>query len=185
MKAEILANTRLKNHNTASKLPPKSRSALIKPTINNLCSLAYDRGLLPDARDELLGLVTAPSLLDQASLGAILRNLYPVTKVSREHALRAVAAVGIGRLKPSLTVQGLLLRWLIMVYHTLEAPAVLSQAYTVLFNFLDTAAIRPQLAHLLALITRRKHVRPFRIQYLYVFCSPSWIFCMCVRGWPC
>ncbi len=103
----------------------------------------------------------------------MLRNLYPVTKVSREQALRAVAAVGIGRLKPSLTVQGLLLRWLIMVYHVLEAPAVLSQAYAVLFNLLDTAAIRQQLAHLLALITRRKHVRPFRIQYLCVLCSTA------------
>ncbi|OAQ98313.1 hypothetical protein LLEC1_03239, partial [Akanthomyces lecanii] len=45
-------------------------------------------------------------------------------------------------------------------------PGVLSQAYPVLFNLLDTAAIRPQLTHLLALITRRKHVRPFRIQNL-------------------
>ncbi|KAL0943647.1 mis6 domain-containing protein [Colletotrichum truncatum] len=51
-----------------------------------------------------------------------------------------------------------------MVYHIIENPAILSQAYAVLFNLLDTAAIRPQLCHLLALITRRKHVRPFRIQ---------------------
>lgn len=55
-----------------------------------------------------------------------------------------------------------------MVHHLLENAAILSQTYGVLFNLLDTAAIRPQLCHLLALITRRKHVRPFRIQAMYV-----------------
>ncbi|XWW96780.1 hypothetical protein V2A60_004760 [Cordyceps javanica] len=150
----------------ASKLAPKARATLIKPSVNSLASLAYERGLLPAALDELLELVTTPSLLDQASLGMLLRGLYPVTRVSGASALRVVGALGHGRLKPSMTIQALLLRWLIMVYHVLEAPGVLSQAYPVLFNLLDTAAIRPQLTHLLALITRRKHVRPFRIQNL-------------------
>lgn len=151
---------------TASKLAPKARGALVKPSVNSLSSLAYERGLLPDALDDLLALVTAPSLLDQASLGVLLRALYPVTRVSSRHVLRVVGALGHGRLKPTMQIQALLLRWLVMVYHVLESPAALSQAYPVLFNLLDTAAIRPQLTHLLALITRRKHVRPFRIQNL-------------------
>ncbi|KAJ2979223.1 hypothetical protein NQ176_g3383 [Zarea fungicola] len=151
---------------TASKLAPKARATLIKPSVNSLSSLAYERGLLPDILGELLTLVTTPSLLDQASLGVILRNLYPVTRVSSANVLAVIGALGHGRLKPTLAIQGLLLRWLIMVYHVLESPVVLSQAYPVLFNLLDTAAIRPQLAHLLALITRRRHVRPFRIQNL-------------------
>ncbi|KAI8291069.1 hypothetical protein K4K60_003096 [Colletotrichum sp. SAR11_57] len=75
-----------------------------------------------------------------------------------------VGCLGHGELKPSLNLQSNLLKWLIMAYHVIENSAVLSQAYAVLFNLLDTAAIRPQLCHLLALITRRKHVRPFRIQ---------------------
>ncbi|EGX96734.1 Mis6 domain-containing protein [Cordyceps militaris CM01] len=149
-----LANT----HLPASKLAPKARATLIKPAVTSLASLAYERGLLPAALDELLTLVTTPSLLDQASLGVLLRGLYPVTRVSGASALRVVGALGHGRLKPSMAIQALLLRWLTMVYHVLEAPGVLSQAYPVLFNLLDTAAIRPQLTHLLALITRRKHV---------------------------
>ncbi|KAM3442925.1 hypothetical protein NHJ13734_002069 [Beauveria thailandica] len=150
----------------ASKLAPKARATLIKPSINSLASLAYERGLLPDALDALLELITTPSLLDQASLGVLLRGLYPVTRVSAACVLRVVGALGHGRLKPAMAIQALLLRWLIMVYHVLETPGVLSQAYPVLFNLLDTAATRPQLTHLLALITRRKHVRPFRIQNL-------------------
>ncbi|TQS32010.1 hypothetical protein Golomagni_07690, partial [Golovinomyces magnicellulatus] len=150
----------------ASKLTPKARGVPVKPTVNNLVSLAYEHGLLPEALGEIIDLLTTPNLLDQASLASLIRSMYPVTKISRDHVLAVVAALGHGKLKPSLTLQGALLKWLIMVYHILETPAVLGQVYPVLFNLLDTAAIRPQLAHLLALITRRKHVRPFRIQNL-------------------
>lgn len=96
----------------------------------------------------------------------LVRGLYPASRVTPSQALRVVGALGHGRLKPSLAMQALLLRWLVMVYHVLEEPAVLARAYPVLFNLLDTAAIRAPLTHLLALVTRRKHVRPFRIQNL-------------------
>ncbi|PHH89259.1 hypothetical protein CDD83_6394 [Cordyceps sp. RAO-2017] len=151
---------------SASRVPPKSRASNIKPTVARLASLAYDRGLLPDALAQLVDLVATPSFLDQASLGSIARKLYPREKVPRHVLLRVVAALGHGALKPSMTLQASLLRWLIMVFHILEDRALLARAYPVLFNLLDTAAIRPQLAHLLALLTRRKHVRPFRIQAL-------------------
>lgn len=150
----------------ASKLPPKSRTINIKPVVAELTSAAYEHGLLPDALSDLIDLVTTPNHLDQASLAAIVRNLYPATRVSRDVGLRVVGSFGHGRLKPSLNIQAALLRWLILVYHALESPGFLSQAYQVLFCLLDTAATRPQLSHLLALVTRRKHVKPFRIQNL-------------------
>lgn len=121
----------------------------VKPSVVLLASLAYDGGLLPHALSELIKLITTPSHLDQASLNSLLRSLYPATEVSRSVVLQVVAALGHGELKPSLTVQAGLLRWLIMVYHVLESPAVLSQAYPVLFSLLDTVAIRyvPSLHH--------------------------------------
>jgi centromere protein I len=149
--------------------------------------LSYETGLLPEPLTDLVDLVTVPSHLDQASLN----SMYPATRLSGDAVLKVVGCLGHGQLKPSLPIQAALLRWLVMVYHVLESPAVLSQAYSVLFNLLDTAAIRfvlvdsisrlhitdtkavpgqtrPQLCHLLALITRRKHVRPFRIQSVWV-----------------
>ena len=53
-----------------------------------------------------------------------------------------------------------------MVYDVLASQKVVSQAYSFLFNLLDTIAIRAPLCHLLSFITRRRHVRPFRIQML-------------------
>ncbi|KAH6611112.1 hypothetical protein Trco_001132 [Trichoderma cornu-damae] len=150
----------------ASKIPAKSRAVSIKPTVATLASLAYENGLLPTELDELIDLLVTPSHLDQASLAALVRNLYPVARVSHHVAIRVIGALGHGKLKPSLNLQAALLKWLIMVHHVLETPAVLAQAYSVLFNLLDTATIRPNVCHLLALITRRKHVRPYRIQAL-------------------
>ncbi|KAJ3515555.1 hypothetical protein NM208_g14947 [Fusarium decemcellulare] len=130
----------------AAKLPAKSRTTNIKPTVANLTSLCYEWGILPETLDDLVNLVTTPNHLDQASLAAIIRNLYPVAPVSRDSTLRVVSCLGHGKLKPSLTLQAALLKWLIMVHHTLESPQVLSQAYPVLFNLLDTAVTRLNLS---------------------------------------
>ncbi|KAJ0160283.1 Centromere protein I [Colletotrichum tanaceti] len=148
----------------ASGLPAKRRATSIKPTVEKIATSAYDSGLLPGPLSELIDLLTRPNHLDQASLNALVKNLYPATRLSGDAVLRVVGCLGHGELKPSLVLQSNILKWLIMVYHVIEKPAILSQAYAVLFNLLDTAAIRPQLCHLLALITRRKHVRPFRLQ---------------------
>ncbi len=123
-------------------MPAKRRKTSIKSTVEQTTSLLYDRGALPDELARLVDLLTIRNHLDQASLAAIVRNLYPSGKVGDDLVLRVVGALGHGQLKPSLPLQALFLRWLVMVYHMLQNPTVLSQAYAVLFNLLDTAAIR-------------------------------------------
>ena len=149
---------------TASKVPAKRRAVGIKSTVDGLVSRLYENGAVPEDLKRLVDLITTPGHLDQASLGSLVRNLYPASKVPDDSILRVVGSLGHGQLKPPLAVQSLLLKWLIMVYHVLETPGLLSRAYAVLFNLLDTAAVRPQLCQILAVVTRRKHVRPFRIQ---------------------
>ncbi|KAK8017449.1 hypothetical protein PG993_013775 [Apiospora rasikravindrae] len=150
-----------------AKLKAKSRGTSIKPAVETLGSACYENGVLPDDLKELIDLVTtsAGNYLDQASLNSIIRNLYPATKVASEIVIKVVACLGHGVLKPSLAIQAALLRWIIMINHVVDGNA-LSQSYPVLFNLLDTAALRPSLCQLLAMITRRRHVRPHRIQTL-------------------
>ncbi|KAI0408118.1 Mis6-domain-containing protein [Xylaria palmicola] len=150
----------------ASRLPAKQRGTNVKPTVAQLTLLAYDHGLLPADLNELISLVTTPSFLDQASLAAIVRSLYPATSVSEEIIIKVIGCLGHGKLKPSLAIQAALLKWLIMVQHVAENRNCFLRAYPVLFNLLDTAALRAYVCHLLALITRRRHVRPHRIQTL-------------------
>lgn len=126
----------------ASRVAPKARAADVKPAVAQLASLAYERGLPPDALARLVDVVAAPGHLNQASLHALVRSLFPREAVPRRAVLRAVAALGHGALKPSLRLQAALLRWLVMVLPALEHRGLVARAYPVLFNLLDTAAIR-------------------------------------------
>ncbi|GAW12582.1 hypothetical protein ANO14919_019520 [Xylariales sp. No.14919] len=150
----------------ASILPAKQRGADIRPTVDQLASLAYDQGLLPADLNELIDLVTTPNFLNQASLVNLIRNLYPATSVSGDLIIKVIGCLGHGKLKPSLTTQAALLKWLVMIQNVVENQNYFLRAYPVLFNLLDTAALRTHACHLLALITRRRHVRPHRIQAL-------------------
>ncbi|OTB05754.1 hypothetical protein M426DRAFT_72618 [Hypoxylon sp. CI-4A] len=150
----------------ASKQTAKQRGSNVKPTVEKLTSLSYEQGLLPEDLGQLIDLITTPSFLDQASLGSIIRNLYPAATVGADLIVRVIGSLGHGKLKPSLAIQGALLKWLVMIHHIIENQTILARSYSVLFNLLDTAAIRKPLCHLLALITRRRHVRPYRIQSL-------------------
>jgi centromere protein I len=104
--------------------------------------LAYEYGILPDDLKTLIDLITVPNHLDQASLAVLVKSLYPAGKVAAGIVLDVVGSLGHGQLKPSLGIQALLLRWLILTYHILESPAILSQIYPVLFNLLGTAGLR-------------------------------------------
>ncbi len=126
----------------AAEVPAKCRPVGVKSTVAALTSAAYDRGVLPDDLSRLVDLVTTPNHLDQASLAAIAKNLYPVGRVSDQVVLRIVGCLGHGQLKPSLAVQALLLRWIVLAYHLLSSHSMLSRSYSVLFNLLDTAALR-------------------------------------------
>ncbi|KAH7321554.1 Mis6-domain-containing protein [Rhexocercosporidium sp. MPI-PUGE-AT-0058] len=144
----------------------KQRNTKISVLVDKICSKAYADGLSNASLELLVDIITRPNELDQSNLGNLIRHLYPATRVPDIIAIKVVGGLGHGRMKPSYSAQAALLRWLIMVYDVLNNQKVLSQLYSVLFNLLDTSALRPQLCHVLSLITRRKHVRPFRIQAL-------------------
>ncbi|RFU26880.1 hypothetical protein B7463_g9460, partial [Scytalidium lignicola] len=150
----------------AARIPAKQRAIKISATVDKLCSRAYEDGLSSASLGRLVDIITLSNELDQATIGGIIRNLYPTEKIPDTIVLNVVASLGHGRAKPSYGTQSALLKWLAMVYGVLENPGILSQVYSVIFNLIDTIAIRPQLCHVLSLITRRRHVRPFRIQML-------------------
>lgn len=133
-----------------------------------LTSANYNQGVLPQELIQLVDLIVSRNHLDQASLNSIIKNLYPAIQVSDDVILRIIGSLGLGEHKPSLNIQSSLLQWIIQVYHALntKAQSVLSRAYSVLFNLLDVSATRPQLFHILAIITRRRHVQHYRIQAL-------------------
>ncbi|KAF7875194.1 hypothetical protein EAF04_002366 [Stromatinia cepivora] len=150
----------------ASRIPAKQRSVKISSHVDRLCSRAYGEGLSNASLEKLIDIITLPNELDQVSIGNLIKYLYPTSKVPDSIVIKVVGSLGHGKAKPSYASQAALLKWIVLVYDVLENQKILSQLYAVLFNLLDTIALRSQLCHVLSLITRRKHVRPFRIQAL-------------------
>ena len=127
---------------------------------------AYEGGLPQVALERLVKITTTRSQLDQGTITTLIKNLYPVEVVSSSIVTKIACCLGPNKNKPSPATQSLFLRWLIMVHEFLADRSHLSKLYAVLFNHLDMISLRKPLCHLLSLVTRRKHVKPFRIQAL-------------------
>ncbi|KAI9718886.1 MAG: hypothetical protein M1812_003770 [Candelaria pacifica] len=150
----------------ASVTPAKQRKSKLADPIRVLCEYAFKEGLPAESLNKIIDIITTRNHLNQASITSIVKNLYPAAKVSSDAIVLVIGGLGQGMTKPSLPTQASLLKWLIMVYEVLEDSEVLSKLYGVMFNMLDMISLRASLCHLLSLVTRRKHVKPFRIQAL-------------------
>jgi centromere protein I len=133
----------------AARIPAKQRVVKITRVIDIIASKAYGHGLAQETLGELVDIITQPNELDMASVTTLIKNLYPAGRVSDEIVLRVVGSLGHGKAKAAFPVQAALLRWLIMVYDFLENQRILSQLYSLLFNLLDTIAIRFDRVHTL------------------------------------
>ena len=150
----------------ASEGQKKTKYAVSKSSIDEINAYAAQHGLENPVLKRLLNSVVSSKSLDQASQNALIESLYPAVEVSDDVVYLVTGSLGHGSLKPSLPTQQGLIKWLVKVYDLIEDPAVLSNLYSVLFNLLDTLSLRADLCCLLSLITRKKHVKPFRLQML-------------------
>ena len=137
-----------------------------KHHVDVICRYADQNGLPAPALIKVLGLITSPAVLDQQSQNALLQIMYPAEMVSDHIIHTIVSSLGPGKIKASNTTQQTLVKWILLIYDVLESPRVLSHLYSVLFNLLDCFYLRLHLCHLLVRITRKKHVKPHRIEIL-------------------
>ncbi|KAF2031695.1 Mis6-domain-containing protein [Setomelanomma holmii] len=152
---------------TASRIPAKQRTVKVSSVVDAICRYALEDGLNEDSLRDIVQLASVKTNLDQTSITTLIKNLYPAQRVPGDVVTTIVGALGQGKGKPSPGTQDSLVKWLTIVHEVIEDPNVLSRLYGVLFGMLDMISIsRTSLCHLLSLITRRKHVKPFRIQQL-------------------
>lgn len=151
---------------TVANVPPKQRYTDAGELAKTIASNAYESGIPHSALGRLLKVLTAKTSLDQGTVTSLVKNLYPQERVDSKYVTQVVCCLGPSKSKPTPATQALLVRWLILAYDLLEDRTHLGKLYAVLFNHLDMISLRKPLCHLLSLITRRKHVKPFRIQAL-------------------
>ncbi|PYH48188.1 Mis6 domain protein [Aspergillus saccharolyticus JOP 1030-1] len=147
-------------------LPSKQRYTDAGQLARTIATHAYESGIPQSGLEHLLQVLTKSNQLDQGTITILVKNLYPQERISSKTVTQVVCCLGPAKTKPSPATQALLLRWLILVYDFLDDRSHLAKLYAVLFNHLDMLSLRKPLCHLLSLITRRKHVKPFRIQAL-------------------
>ncbi|OCK91240.1 Mis6-domain-containing protein, partial [Cenococcum geophilum 1.58] len=150
----------------ASTTPAKQRKPKVSIAVDAICHCAFQHGLDSASLKAIITVVTRKTELDQTSVTNLVKNLYPAQHISADAVVTIVSALGQGKSKPSSATQLALVKWLVTVYEIIEDPKTLSRLYGVLFSLLDMISLRTSLCHLLSLITRRKHVRPFRIQQI-------------------
>ncbi|KAL2871342.1 Mis6 domain protein [Aspergillus lucknowensis] len=154
-------------------VPPRQRYTDAGQLAKQIATFAYEGGVPHAALERLLKLLTRNNNLDQGTITTLIKNLYPLERITSKLITQVVCCLGPTKNKPSPATQALLVRWLILVYDFLEDRSHLSKLYAVLFNHLDMISLRKPLCHLLSFITRRKHVKPFRIQALMELVSSS------------
>ncbi|KAJ6024257.1 Centromere protein Cenp-I [Penicillium herquei] len=147
-------------------VPVKKRYTDAAQLVKTIASDAYENGIPHDALGRLLKILTIRNNLDQGTITTLINNLYPQERVLSKHVTQVVCCLGPSKSKPTPATQSLLVRWLILTYEISEDRSHLGKLYAVLFNHLDMISLRKPLCHLLSLVTRRKHVKPFRIQAL-------------------
>ncbi len=151
---------------TAADTQTKTKYSILNSFLDTISTYAESHGLSNSALQTLVDVIKRPVSLDQKSQNAIIKSLYPASNIPSDLISTVIGCLGQGSHKASVSSQQLLLRWIVMVADYLEQPSHLSNCYSVLFNLLDLMSIRAEICHLLAQITRRKHVRPFRIHLL-------------------
>ncbi|KAL2039154.1 hypothetical protein N7G274_008203 [Stereocaulon virgatum] len=150
----------------ASETQAKKKHPVLKSSLEIITSHAESNGLSESALKVLIDVITLPNSFDQSSQNAIIKSLYPAGKVASYLIDTVIGSLGHGSRKSTVSTQQLLLQWINKVSAYLEEPSRLSSCYSVLFNLLDMMSLRTYLCQLLVTITRRKHVRPFRIVML-------------------
>ncbi|KAJ6259737.1 hypothetical protein Dda_5375 [Drechslerella dactyloides] len=144
----------------------------IEQLVEQISSYANTNGLWDTELRDLLRVLTASkTIIDASKTRVLVKSLVPREKISPSTLELLISCLGEGENKAVYATQPLLLRWLVMVYDFLKSYNILHQLYGVLFNFLHTANLRGPACHLLALCTRRKDVKPFRIQILMKLCE--------------
>ena len=151
---------------TAADTQTKTKYSILKSSLDTISTYAENHGLLNSDLQTLIEVVKRPVSLDQKSQNVIIKSLYPASNVPSDLICTVIGCLGHGSHKASVSSQQLLLEWIFMVADYLEEPSHLSKVYSVLFNLLDMMSIRAEICHVLAQITRRKHVQPFRIHFL-------------------
>ncbi|KAK2157536.1 hypothetical protein LSH36_189g04025 [Paralvinella palmiformis] len=149
---------------TSCKSRPKIQGNVeLQNSLNKIDCVATETGLPAEDITTLVS-VAANGTFPEAICSRLIRNLIPATVVPSEAVIRAISWMSTNI--PSSKIQGLLVRWIILIYNMLDTLNDLHALYGVLFYFLENEVMCRSVCHLLYLLTRKEDVKLFRVRLL-------------------
>ncbi|XP_052215078.1 centromere protein I-like isoform X1 [Dreissena polymorpha] len=127
---------------------------------------AQNTGLSPEHIDRLID-VAAKGIQVETVCKRLIKALVPASVVPGSAAVKCIS--WLCTRKPSINIQCLLLRWILVVYDCIDKKDGLHSLYGVIFHFLHYRILMPYVCHLLYLLTRKEDVRLYRVRYLLQF----------------
>ncbi|KAM4019407.1 centromere protein I, partial [Anomaloglossus baeobatrachus] len=145
-----------------SKVPLKGNTVLIEH-LTTIEAVGLRLGIPPEGVDILLRLALSGNLVESVN-ARILKCLIPATEVHQDCIIAAVSLFCTRKTTTSTRV--LFIRWLISVFDLISSKDVLSVLYNFFFCLLPDEKLCPILCHLLYLITKKEHVKVYRVRSL-------------------
>ncbi|KAI8342560.1 Mis6-domain-containing protein [Chlamydoabsidia padenii] len=90
--------------------------------------------------------------------------LLPRATVSQKDVIRIFGNLSNREYSPKLMES--LLHWVVCVYDHIDGKEHITKLYGVLFHYLTLERFRPQICHILFLMTKKVHVKPYRARFL-------------------
>ncbi|CAH2315645.1 centromere I [Pelobates cultripes] len=140
-----------------------SKDSTLSKHLSAVEVLGLQYGISPDGIEILLDIALSGKLAETVNT-RLLKSLLPASEVLTSSIVKGVSLLCVG--KCSSNIQVLFIRWLITVFDLIPCKDVLSSLYNFFFFFLQDDKLCPFLCHLLYLLTRKDHVRPFRVRKL-------------------
>ncbi|XP_069104812.1 centromere protein I-like isoform X2 [Argopecten irradians] len=106
----------------------------------------------------------ANTYIPETVCGRLVRSLTPATVVPEQAVINAISHMCTN--KPSIKIQTLFLRWILVVYDYIDKKENLHKLYGIIFFFLENQTMMPYVCHLLYLLTQKQDVRLFRVRRL-------------------
>ncbi|XP_053811939.1 centromere protein I [Vidua chalybeata] len=141
----------------------KKKKSVLQKHLDAVESTALKQGLPPEGFEILLNIVLSGKFADTVNT-CLLKSLIPASVIPENSVVTAVSWLCVS--KCSGNMQLLFLKWLITVFDFIDHKEQLHALYGFFFSFLQDEKLCPYICHLLYLLTRKEHVKPFRIRML-------------------
>ncbi|KAI8097038.1 Mis6-domain-containing protein [Halteromyces radiatus] len=137
-----------------------------KPNLDRITHIAPaigKYGVKSSHIDILLDLIFSQQLTATRSM-SLVKLLLPRSTVSQKQILRIYGNLSCRDYSSMLMDK--LLEWVICIYDYIDGKEHISNLYAVLFHYLTIERLRPRLCHILFRMTKKVHVKAYRVRFL-------------------